>query len=239
MCRLLLVPLAALATAALLGRTPASTGQQVRVVSIGDGDTISVQQGSRRLTVRLACIDAPEMAQRPHGQKARPHGPSGRLAEGFSEGVDHRPLRQDRGGDVRRHDHRPGAGGGRSGLSAPRAYGYVHRRYMGQCEARDYLAAEHRASRSRYGVWDVPGGIIRPWDLRRGSPPPLPSDSLMAAGPATAATGTHRSRWERRWRGLKIPPLLKGDGIPPITASMVASHGNSLCSCKLHNSETC
>jgi len=40
-------------------------GQSVRatVLSIGDGDTIRVRQAGRALTVRLACIDAPAMAQ--------------------------------------------------------------------------------------------------------------------------------------------------------------------------------
>ena len=34
-------------------------------LSIGDGDTIRVRQGGRAISVRLACIDAPEMAQSP------------------------------------------------------------------------------------------------------------------------------------------------------------------------------
>jgi len=58
-------------TLALLGCSPAATDEQVHVVSIGDGDIIHVQQGSQRLTIRLDCIDAPEMAQRPYGAKAR------------------------------------------------------------------------------------------------------------------------------------------------------------------------
>ncbi|WP_322775240.1 hypothetical protein [Synechococcus sp. CBW1107] len=45
----------------------AMAGLEVRatVLSIGDGDTIHVQQGQQRITIRLACIDAPEMAQAP------------------------------------------------------------------------------------------------------------------------------------------------------------------------------
>ena len=39
--------------------------RQATVLSTGDGDTIRVRQGERTITVRLACIDAPEMAQRP------------------------------------------------------------------------------------------------------------------------------------------------------------------------------
>ena len=41
------------------------------VLSVGDGDTITVRQGGIRTKVRLACIDAPETAQRPHGQQSR------------------------------------------------------------------------------------------------------------------------------------------------------------------------
>ena len=48
-------------------------GPEVRatVLSIGDGNTIRVQQGAKRITIRLACIDAPEMAQAPDGANAR------------------------------------------------------------------------------------------------------------------------------------------------------------------------
>ena len=39
---------------------------------------------------------------------------------------------------------------------------------IGQCDAKDYLAAEYRATCRRYGVWQVPGDITRPWDFRSG-----------------------------------------------------------------------
>jgi endonuclease YncB( thermonuclease family) len=45
--------------------------QKAVVLSIGDGDTLRVQELGRTMTVRLACIDAPEMAQLPWGQKAQ------------------------------------------------------------------------------------------------------------------------------------------------------------------------
>ena len=38
------------------------------VLSIGDGDTISVLERGQKIKVRLACIDAPESAQTPFGQ---------------------------------------------------------------------------------------------------------------------------------------------------------------------------
>ena len=41
------------------------------VLSIGDGDTISVLERGQKLKVRLACIDAPETAQSPFGVASR------------------------------------------------------------------------------------------------------------------------------------------------------------------------
>jgi len=41
------------------------------VLSIGDGDTISLLERGQKLKVRLACIDAPETAQSPYGMASR------------------------------------------------------------------------------------------------------------------------------------------------------------------------
>ena len=41
------------------------------VLSVGDGDTLTVNDAGRRTTIRLACIDAPESAQRPYGTQSR------------------------------------------------------------------------------------------------------------------------------------------------------------------------
>jgi len=45
--------------------------QPATVLSVGDGDTLRLRQGGGTLTVRLACIDAPEMSQAPWGHQAR------------------------------------------------------------------------------------------------------------------------------------------------------------------------
>ncbi|WP_322774353.1 hypothetical protein [Synechococcus sp. CBW1107] len=45
--------------------------QAATVLSIGDGDTIRVLEDGKRITVRLACIDDPEMAQAPYGAQSR------------------------------------------------------------------------------------------------------------------------------------------------------------------------
>ncbi len=44
---------------------------------------------------------------------------------------------------------------------------FAYRQYLNRCDAREYLDADDRASRRRYGVWQVEGGITRPWDFRR------------------------------------------------------------------------
>jgi hypothetical protein len=60
-------------------------------------------------------------------------------------------------------------GGRRPGLSDPRACGYADRQDLGGCDAKDDLDAEYRASRRGYGVWQVSGGITRPWDDSNGN----------------------------------------------------------------------
>ena len=136
-------------------------GGGTTILSIGDGDTIRVRQAGKALTVRLACIDAPETAQDPYGQQARAYLqqrlPIGRkvslevnatdrygrtVAEVISEININLALVE-------------------AGLA------FAYRQYLGGCDANAYLEAEERASRSRLGVWQVQGGITRPWDFRR------------------------------------------------------------------------
>jgi endonuclease YncB( thermonuclease family) len=136
-------------------------GQRATVLSIGDGDTIRVRQGGRVLTVRLACIDAPEMAQSPYGQQARTY-----LQQRL-------PIAREVTLDVKTTDRY-----GRTvaeviseiNLSLAMVedgQAFAYRKYLGGCDAKEYLDAEFRASRRRIGVWLVPGGVTRPWDFRR------------------------------------------------------------------------
>ncbi len=142
---------------------PAVAAPEVRatVLSIGDGDTIRVQQGQQRITVRLACIDAPEMAQTTYGAQARSYLQT-RLRVGST--VRLQPQTIDRYGRTVAEV----IGEINLGLAMVEdGQAFVFGKYLGQCDAREYLDAKFRASRSRYGVWRVPGGITRPWDFRR------------------------------------------------------------------------
>ena len=131
------------------------------VLSIGDGDTIRVRQAGQALTVRLACIDAPETAQSPWGQQARRYLQQ-RLPIGREVTLEVKTT--DRYGrtvaevisDINLNL-----------VMVEDGQAFAYRQYLGGCNAKEYLDAEVRASRHRYGVWQVEGGITRPWDFRR------------------------------------------------------------------------
>jgi len=156
-----LLVVAALTALALPGGG-AAQGMTATVISIGDGDTLRVRQAGKALTVRLACIDAPENSQTPYGLKSRQY-----LQQRL-------PIGREVSLNIKTTDRY-----GRSvaevfsGVNINMAlleYGqaFAYRQYLGGCDAKAYLGAEDRASRARLGVWQVKGGITRPWDFRRG-----------------------------------------------------------------------
>ncbi len=170
MARGFLLGLAACAAVALLAWPAGAASRRITaiVLSIGDGDTIRVRQAGRAITVRLACIDAPEAAQAPYGPQARRY-----LQQQL-------PLNREISLDVKTID--------RYGRTVAEVFtvaqrfrqvninlamvedgqAYAYRRYLSSCKEQDYLQAERRASQRRSGVWQVAGGITRPWDFRRG-----------------------------------------------------------------------
>jgi len=174
MARMVLRGVTALATLVAAAWPLGSAGQGTRatVLSIGDADTIRVRQGGRAITVRLACIDAPETAQSPYGQQAR------------NDLQQRLPISREVSLDVKTTD--------RYGRTVAEVISdininlalvedgqaFVYRQYLSGCDAREYLDAEHRASRRRYGVWQVEGGITRPWDFRRQRRGVVPGDDF-------------------------------------------------------------
>lgn len=147
----LLVPL--LTSLAAVGAT---------VISVGDGDTLRILDGGRKLTIRVACIDAPEMAQSPYGQQARdalqvllPVGSTVTLKAQTKDGF---------GRTVAEVFAQSGANAGLTLVQQGHAFAY--RQYLPQCDAWAYLDREKLAERYRLGVWRSAGGIERPWDFR-------------------------------------------------------------------------
>jgi endonuclease YncB( thermonuclease family) len=137
-------------------------GVKATVLSIGDGDTIRVRQAGKALTVRLACIDAPETAQGPYGQQARTYLLQ-RLLIGREVSLDIKTT--DRYG---RSVAEVFSGVNINLALVEDGQAFAYRQYLSGCNAKEYLDAEYRASRRRFGVWQVEGGITRPWDFRRG-----------------------------------------------------------------------
>ena len=139
-----------------------SDGKQGSAGFGGNGDMIRVRQAGKAFTVRLACIDAPETAQGPYGQQSRNY-----LQQRL-------PVGREVSLEVKTTD--------RYGRSVAEVISeininlamvedgqaFAYRQYLSGCDAKEYLDAEYRASRRRYGVWQVEGGITRPWAFRRG-----------------------------------------------------------------------
>ncbi len=143
------------------GQSLRSQSLRAVVLSIGDGDTIRVRQNGRTVTVRLACIDAPELAQSPYGAQARA---TLRQRLPLSAAVTLDLHTTDRYGRLVAEV----IGEVNLGLALVEdGQAFAYRRYLDRCDARAYLDAEFRASRRRLGVWQVPGGIARPWEVRR------------------------------------------------------------------------
>ncbi len=154
------------------------------VLSVGDGDTLRVTDGARRLTVRMACIDAPETAQKPYGPAAREH--LQKLAPVGST-VTLKPQTTDRYGRTVAEVIRNGQNVNLAMVRDGHAFAY--RKYLNGCDGRLYLSTEGSAQKRGRGVWSAPGGIQRPWDFRAGrrngsstTTSPAPSGS---AAPAT------------------------------------------------------
>jgi endonuclease YncB( thermonuclease family) len=161
MARTFLLGVVALAALAWPSEVVAQ-GVKATVLSIGDGDTIRVLQAGKALTVRLACIDVPETAQRPYGQQARTYLRQ-RLPIGTEASLNIKTT--DRYG---RSVAEVLSGVNINLALVEDGQAFAYRQYLNGCDAKAYLEAEDRASRAHLGVWQVKGGITRPWDFRRG-----------------------------------------------------------------------
>ena len=132
------------------------------VISVGDGDTLRVLDRGQRLTIRVACIDAPEMPQTPYGQQARDVLQS-LLPVGST--ITLKAQTTDRyGRTVAEVFTQNGANVGLTLVQQGHAFAY--RQYLKQCDEWAYLDREKLAERYRLGVWRSAGGIERPWDFR-------------------------------------------------------------------------
>ena len=174
---------------------------QAVVLSIGDGDTLTVTEGTKRVTVRLACIDAPETAQSPYGGESR------KALQDLAP--INTPVRLNMVGSdrYRRSVAEVFRGSTNINLSlVRRGYAFVYRDYLQNCDRSSYLGAEREAERNKTGVWAVPEGIMRPWDWRKGSrgqhASPRPNNSSTRS-PSGRHTCGKIGDWKRAQQLLK------------------------------------
>jgi endonuclease YncB( thermonuclease family) len=130
-----------------------------KVLSVGDGDTLRVSQGnSAPMTVRLACIDAPEMSQAPYGPAS-----SQRLKQLLPVGqtVSLQVRDTDRYGRKVAEISRNGRSVNLQMVSEGQAV--VYRSYLGNCSTTlqsQLVQAEAKAQQQRLGFWQQNNPVL-------------------------------------------------------------------------------
>ena len=145
----------------LSGGHAAAQNLRGTVLSIGDGDSLRVRTGSRTLNVRLACIDAPETSQKPHGATARAQLQS--LAP-IGSAVELRVKATDRYGRSVAELSRSGRNLNQALVASGAAF--VYWQYIQGCDRQTYSRLETEARLKGLGIWAVSGGVQRPWEYR-------------------------------------------------------------------------
>ncbi len=134
------------------------------VVSVGDGDTLTVKGPQKNMTVRLACIDAPERLQAPWGAAA-----TTRLKSLLPPGktVTVREIETDRYG---RTVGEVFVAGQSINLSMVQSgHVVVYHQYLNACGGtkQKFLTAEATAKQQKLEFWSQ-ACLVMPWDFRAG-----------------------------------------------------------------------
>jgi micrococcal nuclease len=138
-----------------------------QVISVGDGDTIRVAERDRILTVRLACIDAPETSQvwgKAATERLRQLLPPGRS-------VQIRQIERDRYGRTVAEVFIGNSDSVNLQMVAEGS-AVVYRKYLNGCAANKdrYLQAEAIVRQQRLGLWSQRDPQM-PWDFRQANKP--------------------------------------------------------------------
>jgi endonuclease YncB( thermonuclease family) len=176
-----------MSVALLVFKSPAHSAA---VLSIGDGDTITITNGAQKTRVRLACIDAPETAQSPYGMESRQA--LQKLLPIGSE-VTVRTKATDRYGRTVGEVLKGSTNINQSLVGSGNAF--VYWQYIRGCDRQTYSSLENEARLNGSGVWGIPGGIQRPWDYRRNRK----GGSSMSSGGGAPSSGKYRCKEIGSW----------------------------------------
>ncbi len=129
------------------------------VQSIHDGDTMTVSCDGQRMKVRLYCIDAPELGQRPWGKESRDF-----LRSITPERVTVLAKTKDRYGRTVGEVFIADETGENLNLAmVSTGQAAVYTKY---CTKRQYVQAEDEAKKANAGIWEKPGLHQQPWEWR-------------------------------------------------------------------------
>lgn len=136
--------------------------RECRVEKISDGDTMNVRCGTELVKVRLYCIDAPELSQKPWGTRSREHlqsitPPTVRLLK----------IDQDRYGRTVGEIYTADAERRLLNLAqVEQGQAAVYPQY---CDSERYFSAERVARADKQGIWSRRGAHQTPWAYRQQS----------------------------------------------------------------------
>lgn len=134
-------------------------GTACRVDSVHDGDTLRATCDGRAVKIRLYCIDAPELEQRPWGPESRTY-----LRQILPQQIGVRERDTDRYGRLVAEVY--GHAGTLVNLAlVERGIAAVYPRY---CRDARYHEAQERARVEKLGIWEKPGDHQQPWEYRKG-----------------------------------------------------------------------
>ena len=147
---------------------PGATLPGAKVLSIADGDTITVVEAGERVKVRLACIDAPELSQVPYGQTSRqalqallPLGAQVSLRVKATDRYGRRVAELLKGKiDSKNNSNNINQ------LMIASGQAFVYWSYISACDRESYAKLEALARLKALGIWAAPGGLGRPWQWR-------------------------------------------------------------------------
>lgn len=142
-----------------VGPGPTSEMLSCEVASIYDGDTMRVRCGGQLMKVRLYCIDAPEMGQKPWGRESRDY-----LRSITPKRVLVRPVTKDRYG--RTVGEVFTASGSAQSLNLKMVGSGRAAVYEKYCSELSYRSVALRAEQAMLGIWREPGQQQKPWEWR-------------------------------------------------------------------------
>jgi micrococcal nuclease len=134
------------------------------VVSVGDGDTLRARnQQGQTVTIRLACVDAPEMKQQPWGEQS-----ANRLKQllPVSQSIKVRQVDRDK---YKRVVAEVYVGDRSINLNmVQEGQAVVYRQYLKGCASTkdQFLQAESTAKQQKLGFWNQPKPVM-PWVFRQ------------------------------------------------------------------------